>query len=157
MILNPRWLDCLSNEEDENGNITKLKENTPVDIRGFEMTEEQILDLLNKEYMVDLDKELVKIYPSGFEINQIDKRIRDKIEELTNKYDSIQNPVQIRKNNKQQKRDDYTKYEKVLHNGRNAKRTQMVLKTNDDIQHYVMELLRKRFYIKYERRRKRES
>ncbi len=100
MILNPRWLDCLSNEEDENGNITKLKENTSVNIRGFEMTEEQILDLLNKEYMVDLDKELVKIYPSGFEINQIDKRIRDNIEELTNKYDSIQNPVQIRKNNK---------------------------------------------------------
>ncbi len=100
MILNPIWLDCLSNEEDENGNITKLKENTSVNIRGFEMTEEQILDLLNKEYMVDLDKELVKIYPSGFEINQIDKRIRDNIEELTNKYDSIQNPVQIRKNNK---------------------------------------------------------
>ena len=64
------------------------------------MTEEQILDLLNKDYMVDLYKELAKIYPSGFEINQIDKRIRDKIEELTNKYDSIQNPVQIRKNNK---------------------------------------------------------
>lgn len=34
MILNPRWLDWLSDEEDENGNRTKLKENTPEDIRG---------------------------------------------------------------------------------------------------------------------------
>lgn len=33
----------------------------------------------------------------GFDINKIDKRIKAKIEELTNKYDSIQNPVQIRK------------------------------------------------------------
>lgn len=32
MILNPRWLDWLSDEEDENGNRTKLKENTPEDI-----------------------------------------------------------------------------------------------------------------------------
>ena len=33
MILNPSWLDWLSDEEDENGNRTKLKENTPDDIR----------------------------------------------------------------------------------------------------------------------------
>lgn len=33
MILNPRWLNWLSEEEDENGNRTKLKENTPADIR----------------------------------------------------------------------------------------------------------------------------
>ena len=33
MILNPRWLDWLSDEEDENGNRTKLKENIPDDIR----------------------------------------------------------------------------------------------------------------------------
>ena len=58
------------------------------------MTEKQIQDLLKKEYIIDLDKELIKIYPNGFDIN---KRIKAKIEELTNKYDSIQNPVQIRK------------------------------------------------------------
>ena len=62
------------------------------------MTEKQIQDLLKKEYIIDLDKELMKIYPKGFDINKIDKRIKTKIEELTNKYDSIQNPVQIRKN-----------------------------------------------------------
>ena len=33
MILNPRWLDWLSDEEDKNGNRTKLKENAPEDIR----------------------------------------------------------------------------------------------------------------------------
>lgn len=33
MILNPKWLDWLSDEEDENGNRTKLKENTPEDIQ----------------------------------------------------------------------------------------------------------------------------
>jgi len=61
------------------------------------MTEKQIQDLLKKEYIIDLDKELMKIYPNGFDINKIDKRIKAKIEELTNKYDSIQSPVQIRK------------------------------------------------------------
>lgn len=63
------------------------------------MTEKQIQDLLKKEYIIDLDKELINIYPNGFDINKIDKRIKAKIEELTNKYDSIQNPVQIKKTN----------------------------------------------------------
>lgn len=61
------------------------------------MTEEQIQELLKIEYMIDLDKELMKIYPNGFDINKIDKRIKNKLEELTNKYDSIQKPIQIRK------------------------------------------------------------
>lgn len=61
------------------------------------MTEKQIQDLLKKEYIIDLDKELIKIYPNGFDINKIDKRIKNKLEELTNKYDSIQKPIQIRK------------------------------------------------------------
>lgn len=61
------------------------------------MTEKQIQDLLKKEYIIDLDKELIGIYPNGFDINKVDKRINSKIEELTNKYDNIQNPVQIRK------------------------------------------------------------
>lgn len=62
------------------------------------MKEEQIQELLKKEYMIDLDRELIKLYPNGFNINTIDKRIKNKIEELSNKYDSIQKPVQIRKN-----------------------------------------------------------
>ncbi len=43
-------------------------------------------------------KKVAKIYPDGFDINKIDKRIKDKLEELTNKYDSVQKPVQPRKN-----------------------------------------------------------
>lgn len=33
MVLNPRWLLWLSDEEDEYGNRTKLKPDTPKDIR----------------------------------------------------------------------------------------------------------------------------
>ena len=61
------------------------------------MTEEQVQEMLKKEYIIDLDKELMKIYPNGFDINKVDKRIKDKLEELINKCDSIQKPVQIRK------------------------------------------------------------
>lgn len=50
-----------------------------------------------KQEKTEYNNELIKIYPNGFDINKIDKRIKAKIEELTNKYDSIQNPVQIRK------------------------------------------------------------
>ena len=61
------------------------------------MTEEKIKELLNKKYLLDLEKELMKIYPNGFDINKIDKRIKEKIEELANKYDNIQKPIQERK------------------------------------------------------------
>ena len=43
-------------------------------------------------------QKIATIYPNGFDINRIDKRIKDKLEELTNKYDNIQKPVQIIKN-----------------------------------------------------------
>lgn len=33
MILNPRWLDWLSDEKDEYGNRIKLKEDTPEEIK----------------------------------------------------------------------------------------------------------------------------
>ena len=39
----------------------------------------------------------MKIYPNGFDINKIDKRIKNKLEELNNKYNSIQKPIQTRK------------------------------------------------------------
>lgn len=48
MILNPRWLEWLSDEEDEYGNRRKLKEGTPKDIR------EEYEDLLR------LEKESIK-------------------------------------------------------------------------------------------------
>lgn len=61
------------------------------------MDENKIKELLNKEYLLDLEKELMKIYPNGFDINKIDKRIKNKIDELANKYDSIKKPIQERK------------------------------------------------------------
>lgn len=61
------------------------------------MDENKIKELLNKEYLLDLEKELMKIYPNGFDINKIDKRIKNKIDELANKYDSIKKPIQERR------------------------------------------------------------
>lgn len=62
------------------------------------MTEEQIKEILKSNSYMECVKKIAKIYPNGFNINEIDRRIKEKLEELTNKYDSIQRPVQIRKN-----------------------------------------------------------
>lgn len=61
------------------------------------MTEEQIQYVLNSKRYIEAIKKMMVIYPNGFDINKVDKRIKAKLEELTNKYDSIQKPVQIRK------------------------------------------------------------
>ena len=61
------------------------------------MNEDKIQELLKKEYYMELLKELMKIYPNGFDINKIDKRIKNKLKDLTDKYDSIQKPIQERK------------------------------------------------------------
>ncbi len=62
------------------------------------MTEEQIKDILSSNTYMECFKKVAKIYPNGFDINKIDKRIKNKLEDLTNKYDSIQKPIQPRKN-----------------------------------------------------------
>lgn len=61
------------------------------------MTEEQIEEILKSDRYLECVKKIAKIYPNGFDINKIDRRIKEKLEELINKYDSIQKPVQIRK------------------------------------------------------------
>ena len=63
------------------------------------MTEEQVQYVLNSERYIEAVKKMMAIYPNGFHIKKIDKRIKNKLEELTNKYDSIQKPVQIKKTN----------------------------------------------------------
>lgn len=68
------------------------------------MTEEQVRYVLDSERYIEAVKKMMAIYPNGFDINKIDKRIKNKLEELTNKYDSIQNPVQIRKINSSNRR-----------------------------------------------------
>lgn len=62
------------------------------------MTKIQIKDILNSNTYMECFKKIAKIYPNGFDINKIDKRIIDKLEELVNKYDNIQKPIQKRKN-----------------------------------------------------------
>ena len=68
------------------------------------MTEEQVWYVLDSERYIEAVKKMMAIYLNGFDINKIDKRIKNKLEELTNKYDSIQNPVQIRKINSSNRR-----------------------------------------------------
>ena len=63
------------------------------------MTEVQVQYVLNSERYIEAVKKMMAIYPNGFDIKKIDKRIKNKLEELTNKYDSIQKPVQIKKTN----------------------------------------------------------
>jgi hypothetical protein len=61
------------------------------------MTEKQIENILNSNSYMECVKKIAIIYSNGFDINKIDKRVKGKLEELTNKYDSIQKPIQIRK------------------------------------------------------------
>lgn len=62
------------------------------------MTEEQITDILESENKIEAIKKIKIIYPDGFDINKIDKRIKQKLEEQPNEYNDIQNPIQIRIN-----------------------------------------------------------
>lgn len=57
-----------------------------------------IQELLKIEKFGELEKELMEIYPDGFELSWLDKRIVKRMKELAEKYDSIQKPVQVRKN-----------------------------------------------------------
>lgn len=61
------------------------------------MTEEQIKDVLNSKNKFEATKKLMIIFPNGFEINKIDKRIKNKLEEPPDKYNDIQNPIEIRR------------------------------------------------------------
>ena len=49
MVLNPRWLPWLSDEEDEYGNRTKLKPDTPKDIiKDYEQLLKEERDSIKK-------------------------------------------------------------------------------------------------------------
>ena len=47
------------------------------------MTEEQVQYVLNSERYIEAVKKMMVIYPNGFDIKKIDKRIKNKLEELT--------------------------------------------------------------------------
>lgn len=59
--------------------------------------EELVQELLKIQSFKELEQKLMEIYPDGFDLNILDKRIRDKFVELANKYDNIQRPIQERK------------------------------------------------------------
>lgn len=55
------------------------------------MTEEQIKEILESDNYIECIKKIAKIYPNGFDINKIDKRIKHKLENK-NKVIDIQIP-----------------------------------------------------------------
>lgn len=63
------------------------------------MDDKQIEEILKKSCYIDIYLELLKLYPKGFNIDKIDKRIRDRMNEICEKNYSIQEPIQLRRNN----------------------------------------------------------
>lgn len=61
------------------------------------MGEEKIEEIMKKTSYIEIYLELLKIYPKGFDIDKIDKRIRDRMDELCEKKYSMQEPIQLRK------------------------------------------------------------
>ena len=57
------------------------------------MSEEKIIELISKDNYTDILVEMAKLYPNGFDINKIDKRIQERLRELQNKYYDIQKPI----------------------------------------------------------------
>lgn len=62
------------------------------------MKENDVKDILNSKNIPEALNKISKFYPNGFDINKIDKRIKEKIEELENKYAKYNNSIEdIRK------------------------------------------------------------
>ena len=57
------------------------------------MTEEQIKEILECENYIETVKKIAKIYPNGFDINQIDKRIKDKLENRSNSIQVLDSDI----------------------------------------------------------------
>lgn len=63
------------------------------------MKENDILDILNSNNIPELLNKIGKFYPTGFDINKIDKRIKTKIEQLEEKFAKYNNSIEdIREN-----------------------------------------------------------
>lgn len=62
------------------------------------MKENDVKDILNSKNIPEVLNKISKFYPNGFDINKLDKRIKEKIEELENKYAKYNNSIEdIRK------------------------------------------------------------
>ena len=58
-----------------------------------EMTEDDILDILDSNSIPKLLNKIGKFYPNGFDIERIDKRIKEKIKELEKKFAKYNNTL----------------------------------------------------------------
>lgn len=62
------------------------------------MKENDVKEILNSKNIPEVLNKISKFYPNGFDINKIDKRIKEKIEELESKYAKYNNSIEdIRK------------------------------------------------------------
>ena len=63
------------------------------------MNEDDIINIINSKSIPELLYKIGKFYPNGFDIDIIDKRIKQKITELENKFAQYNNSIaDIRKN-----------------------------------------------------------
>ena len=58
-----------------------------------EMTEDDIFDIIDSDSIPKLLNKIGKFYPNGFDIERIDKRIKEKIKELEKKFAKYNNTL----------------------------------------------------------------
>ena len=65
-----------------------------------EMTEDDILNIIDSNSIPNLLNKIGKFYPNGFDIDKIDIRIKKKIKELEKKFARYNNSIEdVRKTN----------------------------------------------------------
>lgn len=62
------------------------------------MKENDIIDIVDSNSIPELLNKIGKFYPNGFDLEKIDKRIKEKIKQLENKFAKYNNSIEdIRK------------------------------------------------------------
>lgn len=58
------------------------------------MKESDIIEIINSDSIPELLNKIGKFYPKGFDIEKIDKRIKEKIRQLENKFAEYNNSIE---------------------------------------------------------------
>ena len=58
------------------------------------MKESDIIEIINSNSIPELLNKIGKFYPKGFDIEKIDKRIKEKIRQLENKFAEYNNSIE---------------------------------------------------------------
>jgi hypothetical protein len=58
------------------------------------MKESEIIEIINSNSIPELLNKIGKFYPKGFDIEKIDKRIKEKIRQLENKFAEYNNSIE---------------------------------------------------------------